>query len=200
MCAIDKSFSGKGDMNKDPQIKKAKYIYGNHLKFKGVDVNDSAFIVALRTDAKKGMHLSSTSSDDEQQRRWIEDYKKNTSQAYFIIQNEQDESIGTVRLYDPQLDSFCWGSWIIKDGAPAYAAIESALIVYAYALDFLEFKKAHFEVRIENEKVWKFHERFGAKRVRVAEHDYYYEINEKAIIDSRKRYMKYLPNKLKVEW
>ncbi len=40
---------------------------------------------------------------------------------------------------------FCWDSWILKDGRPKHAALESALMVYAYGLDHLGFAGTHFD-------------------------------------------------------
>ena len=65
-------------------------------------------------------------------------------------------------------------------------------MVYAYALDHLGFEQAHFDVRAANEKVWKFHERFGAKRVGGSGFSYTYEIANHAIRGSLLRYGKYL--------
>ena len=63
-------------------------------------------------------------------------------------------------------------------------------MVYAYALDHLGFEQAHFDVRAANEKVWKFHERFGAKRVEESKINYVYEITNNAIRVSLSRYKK----------
>jgi hypothetical protein len=51
---------------------------------------------------------------------------------YFVIESKQHEDLGLVRVYDLQLNSFCWGSWLIKDGAPQTTAIQSALLVYEF--------------------------------------------------------------------
>ena len=67
-------------------------------------------------------------------------------------------------------------------------------MVYAYALNHLEFKERHFEDRKGNERVWQFHERFGAKRVNENELDYFYCLSLEAIRDSLLRYSKFLPN------
>ena len=52
------------------------------------------------------------------QEAWLERYAHRDNEAYFIIENSRRESLGTVRLYNSVGKSFCWGSWIIKDGAP----------------------------------------------------------------------------------
>ena len=179
-----------------PQIRKAKKIEGKSLVLRDAGPDDAAFVLMLRTDPQKSKHLSFTSPTLEQQVAWLESYSKKDDQAYFIIENLLEEKLGTVRLYDAQGDSFCWGSWILKEYAPKTAAIESALMVYAYAIDNLGFNQAHFDVRKENESVWRFHERFGAERVGEIEMDYLYRIGHEKISAARQRYKKYLPNEL----
>nr|WP_233468059.1 GNAT family N-acetyltransferase [Hydrogenophilus thermoluteolus] len=183
-----------------PTIRKASQISGKTLVFRDVCLDDADFILSLRTDEQKSRYLSMTKPDLKQQQEWIQRYLTSRDQAYFVIATKEGELIGTVRLYDAQGDSFCWGSWIIKSGAPMHAAIESALMVYAYAIDFLGFSCAHFDVRKGNERVWRFHERFGATRVGENALDYYYRIEPDAIEASRKRYRKYLPDPIIVEW
>ena len=72
-------------------------------------------------------------------------------------------------------------------------------MVYTYATDFLGFKQAHFDVRKANESVWRFHERFGARRTGETEIDYFYIINSKAISKARERNRKFLPDNIVVE-
>ena len=101
-------------------------------------------------------------------------------------------------MYDIQNDSFCWGSWILKEGAASSYAIESALLVYHFALS-LGFEKAHFDVRKGNESVWKFHERFGANKTAETADDFIYSISLEAIEHSLEKYKKYLPNGFSIE-
>ena len=180
-------------MNPAPQILKARQVIGKTLIFRDATPEDAAFILSLRTDEKKSRYLSTTAPDIDAQRSWLQHYAAATDQAYFIIEY-QDEPIGTVRLYDARDNSFCWGSWILKDGRPAQAAMESALMVYAYAVDHLGFTAAHFDVRKGNERVWQFHERFGAERTKETALDYFYTLSLEAIQASRTRYAKFLPD------
>lgn len=175
-----------------PTIRKAKLVVGKTLTFRDAKVDDAAFILSLRTDENKSRYLSAVSADLSAQQEWLENYTYSQGQAYFIIQY-QDEPIGTVRLYDAQQNSFCWGSWILKDGRPTHAAMESALMVYSYAIDDLAFQSAHFDVRKGNERVWKFHERFGARRVSETDQDYFYELDLQSIQGARKTYSRFLP-------
>ena len=81
-------------------------------------------------------------------------------------------------MYDFKSDSFCWGSWIIKEDAPKTTAIESALQIYEFGFYSLGFEKAYFSVRKGNNKVIAFHKRFGTK---IADENelYYFFILEK---------------------
>lgn len=180
-----------------PIILKAKRIYGKTLELRNVEVSDAEFILALRLDAKKSIHLSVTSNSLDCQRKWIDRYTYSTEQAYFII-SHYGEPIGTVRLYDPVEDSFCWGSWILNDNAPMHAGIESALIIYTYAFRILGFNRAHFDVRKKNTKVCKFHERLGASIIREDADNYYFSICKDNAFTKMQRYKKYLDCELNV--
>jgi len=179
------------------RLRKAAQVQGKTLRFRDARVDDAAFILSLRTDAEKSRYLSAVSGELSDQQAWLQRYAQADDQAYFIIEF-QDEPIGTVRLYDPQGDSFCWGSWILKASRPSHAAMESALMVYAYALDHLGFAGAHFDVRKGNERVWQFHERFGAQRVAETQLDYLYKLDGVAIASSRQRYRKFLDGTVSV--
>lgn len=178
-------------------LRKAAFVYGKTLQFRNASISDAPFILSLRTDEFKSRYLSLVTGAIEDQQAWLQLYSEMDNQAYFIIEYG-GESIGTVRLYDPKRDSFCWGSWILSASCPRHAAIESALMVYSYALDHLGFDKAHFDVRKGNQGVWQFHERFGAHRVGESEMDFYYEIDRSSIEISRNRYRRYLQEGVKV--
>lgn len=180
-----------------PTIRKAKRVIGKTLTLRNVTVEDAGFILSLRTDKIRSRYLSATSPDISAQQAWLESYERATDQAYFIIEY-QDEPIGTIRLYDARENSFCWGSWILKDGRPSHAALESALMVYAYAIDHLGFERAHFTVHKDNQRVCEFHERFGAQRVDEVEGEYFYSVPSTAIAQSRIKYAKFLAGSVAV--
>ena len=178
-----------------PAIKKVARLRGKNLVFRNALFADAKFILELRTDPVKGAYLSHTSQQLADQEEWLLAYAQSVNQAYFIIENLDAVAIGTVRLYDALANSFCWGSWILKSSAPPFFAIESALMVYDYAIEHLGFSRAHFDVRRGNESVWRFHERFGAVRVAETEEDYFYEISLVSIQAARLRFQRYLPEK-----
>ena len=176
-----------------PILKKPKEVIGNNLILRDATKEDAAFVLELRTDPKKAKYISKTSNDLKQQEAWLQNYCNDSKQVYFIIFNRQKEKVGTVRLYDTKNKSFCWGSWILKKGTPNSYAIESALLVYYFALS-LGFKKAHFDVRKDNQSVYKFHERFGAKKIEENKYNFIYNISLEVIKKSLKKYKKYLPD------
>lgn len=180
-----------------PAFVKPRQVIGHHLVLRDATPADAEFIVALRTDESKSRFISKTSSDVSQQVAWLEKYAQDNSQVYFIMEDREHNPVGTVRLYDQQGDSFCWGSWVIREGSPSGYAVESALMVYQFALS-LGFTRAHFDVRKGNESVWKFHERFGAVRTEETELDYFYSLSREAIDKSLARYAKFLPEGVQV--
>lgn len=180
-----------------PNPRKPARIQGHRLVFRNARVTDAEFILGLRTDASKGRYLSATSPDVHAQADWLKRYQSDDSQVYFVIETREGESVGTVRLYDFVHDSFCWGSWILKEGAPHGCAVESALMVYRFARS-IGFAKAHFSVRKANQSVWKFHERCGARRIGELEEDYLYEIDAEEIAAMEARFQKYLPSHIRI--
>jgi RimJ/RimL family protein N-acetyltransferase len=173
-------------------LRKPVLVAGRRLLFRDATPADAEFILHLRTDAQKAAYLSSTPADVALQRDWLHKYAADAGQVYFIVTDLAGQPVGTVRLYDARGDSFCWGSWIKSDGAPAGFGLESALMVYAFAR-VLGFTRAHFDVRRENAAVRRFHERFGAVQVDADEQDVFYEMSAAAVAAVLERYREQLP-------
>lgn len=176
-----------------PRLQKVAFVTGQHLRFRPVSPEqDVDFILKLRLDPEKNKHLSRVDDDREAQLRWLAGAVADQEQVYFIIETLEGRSVGTVRLYDVQGSSFSWGSWILTDEAPKSSAVESTLMVYAYG-DATGFTAAHFEVRKENEKVWRYHERMGAIRTREDADNFYYSLPDTAWRYLFERYRERLP-------
>ena len=90
------------------KLRKAARVVGNTLSFRNADVADAAFILSLRTGREKSRDISAVSCDFVDQQALLSRHVEADDQVYFIIEYKGDP-IGTVRLYDPQGDSFCWG-------------------------------------------------------------------------------------------
>lgn len=177
----------------------SKYTFpllGKHISLRLVELSDAAFIYSLRSD-KKAKFLTQTTGGIQAQEQWIVEYKKREAlgrEFYFIIESLEGEALGTIRIYDFKENSFCWGSWIIKDGAPAYVGIESALCIYGFAFDILGFSQSHFDVRKSNIKVVAFHQRCKAKIVSEDSMNYYFNFSNQDFASMKRYYAKYYSN------
>lgn len=162
----------------------SKYTFpllGKHISLRLVELSDAAFIYSLRSD-KKAQFLTQITGGISLQEEWIAAYQKRETlgeEFYFIIESLEGQSFGTIRIYDFAKDSFCWGSWLIQDGTPAYVGIESALCIYQFGFYTLGFQSARFDVRKANTQVVAFHKRFGAKIIKEDSINYYFSFSQK---------------------
>jgi len=167
-------------------------ILGKNISLRFVEIKDASFILDLRL--KKGGMLSKTTPSLDLQIKWIENYKKREEQKeeyYFIIERNK-EKIGTVRIYNIIDDTFCWGSWLIVENAPFYCSIESALLVYDFAFENLNFRNSKFDVDKKNKSVLKFHLNMGATIVDESEKVFYFEYSKFKYQEIRNKYLRYL--------
>ena len=172
---------------------------GDVTRLRLTAVTDAAFLLGLRLDPSRNRNISATSSDLDAQVAWMRAYDARHAagkEAYFIIE-VGGSPMGTLRLYDylPARDSFCWGSWIIRPGAPPATAYQSAIIAYDLAFGALGFARAHFDVRQANASVWRFHEKMGAKLVREDDLDRFYEYVAEDYRQTRARLLKFTQNR-----
>lgn len=170
-----------------------KFISGTKVNLRDVEIEDAEFILSLRCNENKSKFLHKTEYNIKNQIEYIKKYKNKENEWYFIIENKDFEPLGTVRIYDVKNnDDFCWGSWLIKEGAPSYAGISSAMLIYEYAFYKLNFSKVHFDVRKENKSVRNFHERMGAELVHEDELDSFYIYDKKSYEKIKPKYSKFI--------
>lgn len=170
-------------------------IKGKNINFRTVQIDDSEFIFNLRQNESKTKFLSKITGTVETQMEWINNYKKRENEKkefYFVIESKNKEKLGLVRMYDFRNNSFCWGSWLIKENSPKTTAIESALQIYEFGFYNLGFDKSHFDVRKDNNKVISFHKRFGAKIIKEDKLDYFFNFNKKDYENIKEKYKRYL--------
>lgn len=175
--------------------KKLSKIEGKNINFRIIEVCDAEFVISLRTDKQKNKYISKIDSNIEKQREWIRSYKereKNGLEYYFVIELKNGENIGLIRAYDFRNDSFCYGSWVIKNGAPYYVAIESQLMIYDFGFNHLGFKKSHFDVRKENIEVIRFHKFMCAEIVGESELDYYFNMTKNIFDVTKLKFSQYI--------
>ena len=170
-------------------------ISGKNINMRTVELNDADFIYDMRQNQSKTKYLSKVNGTVEDQKKWINQYKDREAEKkefYFILESKECEKFGLVRMYDFKDQSFCWGSWLIKDNAPKSTAIESALQIYEFGFYELGFNQSHFDVRIGNDKVIAFHQRFGANIIDKDDLDYFFVFKKEDYENIREKYKRYL--------
>ena len=170
-------------------------LSGKNINLRTVEIEDADFIYTMRQNRKKTKYLSKVTGTVDSQKEWIKNYKQREDEEkefYFIIESKNKDKFGLVRIYDLKNDSFCWGSWLIKEDAPKTSAIESALQIYEFGFYKLGFEKSHFDVRKGNDKVIVFHQRFGAKIISEDELDYFFNFEKSDYEIIKEKYKRYL--------
>lgn len=170
-------------------------IYGKNINMRTVEIEDAEFIYNMRQNQTKTKYLSKVSGTVETQKEWIKNYKQreeDKKEFYFVIESKNQEKLGLVRMYDFKNDSFCWGSWLIREDAPKSTAIESALQIYEFGFYNLGFIKSHFDVRKGNDKVVAFHQRFGAKIVDEDKLNHFFNFEKSDYEVTKEKYRRYL--------
>lgn len=179
-------------------LRKAKKIAGMNIYLRDVSEEDAKFIFDLRIDAEKNRYLSLSSDRLQDQVDWIKNYASRSNEAYFVICDNFDTKLGCVRMYSPANDSYCWGSWLMKNGLGPMAALESVLLIYAYG-KHLGFNEARIEVRKLNEHVWRFHEKFfSAILLNEDDLNRHYVVRGESISEKLTKYRNLLTNPLNV--
>lgn len=152
-------------------------VEGPNLTLRLIRPDDADYVHALRIDPAYNRHLSEVRGTAEDQRRWIEGYKAREAdlrELYYVIERKNGTHCGLVRLYDIDVDSFTWGSWILDQNKTRKAALESAVLVYTAAFERLGLPKAQFDVRRDNANTLAFHRRFGATETHETDQDIYF--------------------------
>lgn len=153
------------------------------IKFREIELSDAEYVLKLRTNDSYSKYISKVSDDIYIQRNYIKNYIKenqsNRNSFYFIIENEQSGMrCGTVRIYNFDRSVFEWGSWILDENKPRYAAMETAIMIYEFAFKVLCFEKSEFEVNKENDKVVSYHLKSGANIIREDNINFYFRIEK----------------------
>jgi len=171
------------------------------VRLRLVQPSDAEFIFDLRTDQKYNKHLSQVSGTPDDQRAWIERYKAREEKGeefYFIIERLDGVRCGTVRVYDLQDDSFCWGSWILNKDKTRFSALESAILVYDFGFDQPGKAFSHFDVRSDNVSVIRFHERFSVSETHRDDINIYFKLNRDLYQKDRQKFIKFINSAAKV--
>lgn len=149
-------------------------IEGRYINLREAEVSDSAFILSLRTDSKKARYIHKTQNDLQKQIAYMQRYKKQDNDWYFIVEDKQGKSLGTNRIYptynkfvlDSHLCFYEIGSWIMSDEASFLQVLESDLLTKQVFYDIYKLDdKNVFTTNPKNTNVLNYHLKFGARKV-----------------------------------
>lgn len=163
-------------------------ISGRNISLRLAEPVDAGLIFALRK-SPRGRHLSPIADDPRLQEEWIRDYKSREirgEELYFIIKHKTAGDVGALRLYAIAADSFWWGSWIVREGAPGHAAPESMFLVYELGFFRMGLARACFVVRRDNPSLG-FHPKVGARAVEEDAVRVVFELTRESYLPARAR-------------
>lgn len=115
--------------------------YGLQVRF--VQEDDAEFIVQLRTNPIKARFISPTSTNIEDQKKWLQEYKKReyNGNDYYFLYTYKGEPAGVNRIYEIEDNHFIHGSWVFSDAVPPYCALAAGIIAREIAFDMLGLEK-----------------------------------------------------------
>ena len=105
-------------------------VEGPNLILRLIKPDDAAYVHSLRTNPLYNSHLSKVTGNVQDQRAWIEGYQARETarqEFYYVIERKDGMRCGLVRLYDFDVKSFSWGSWVLDENKTRKAALESAI-------------------------------------------------------------------------
>ena len=145
-------------------------LEGTRYRIRPVTVEDTAFILGLRTDPERARFLHPTSADVGAQHRWLDSYFGRHGDYYFIIERrDSGHPEGTIGIYNLEAETHSaeWGRWIVCKGS--LAGLESAYLIYQAGFDLLSLERMYSRTALVNKSVISFHDSFGMERVRTIE-------------------------------
>ena len=135
------------------------------VSIRPAEINDSEFILKLRTDPERSKFLGTFDVTLEQQKNWMTKYFDDPSDYYFIIEFNS-RPVGTVGLYNIRIGEGNtdaeWGRWVVCPDV--HIGTVEAFLIMSFAFDVLKIKFLYWQTVAENIAVVKFHD-FYAKQI-----------------------------------
>lgn len=168
--------------------------YGLHVRFARVE--DSSFILKLRTNERLSRFLHATEDDLAKQIEWMNAYKIrefNGSDYYFVYEHD-GIAIGVNRIYDIDYENnVCTGgSWLCAPGTDFEKSVATIMILRDIIFEFLGASSDNFDVRKGNTQVLKLHKRVGAEIVGETEEDYLLKLRKESYAEKKSHMLKLL--------
>jgi len=160
------------------------------LQVRLVEEGDAKFIVSLRTNPRLNRHIHATSSDIEQQKQWIRNYKLREEQGldYYFLFSINGQPQGLARIYNITEDTFTQGSWVFSPEAVLGAAVLGNIISSEIGFEFLDKKIEYTDTRRDN-NTHRYVKSFNPEIIKTDELDIYYKILPEGFNQGKKKHI-----------
>jgi RimJ/RimL family protein N-acetyltransferase len=170
-------------------------VEGPNLILRLIKPDDAAYVHGLRTNPLYKSYLSKVTGTVQDQRAWIEGYQAREAagqEFYYVIERKDGMRCGLVRLYDFDVKSFSWGSWVLDENKTHKAALESAILSFGVGFDALGVQLANVDVRVANEHAAAFYRRLGMVETHRTDQDIFFNYTREQFDTNRTHHLKYL--------
>jgi RimJ/RimL family protein N-acetyltransferase len=170
-------------------------VEGPNLILRLIKPDDAAYVHGLRTNPLYKSYLSKVTGTVQDQRAWIEGYQAREAagqEFYYVIERKDGMRCGLVRLYDFDVESFSWGSWVLDENKTHKAALESAILSFGVGFDALGVQLANVDVRVANEHAAAFYRRLGMVETHRTDQDIFFNYTREQFDTNRTHHLKYL--------
>tara|TARA_B110000238_G_scaffold119616_1_gene129614 strand:+ start:197 stop:757 length:561 start_codon:yes stop_codon:yes gene_type:complete len=167
-------------------------VEGPNLILRLIKPDDAAYVHGLRTNPFYNSHLSKITGTVQDQRAWIEGYQAREAarqEFYYVIERKDGTRCGLVRLYDFDVESFSWGSWILDESKPRKAALESALLSFGVGFELFQRDLAKVNVRVTNTDATAFYRRLGMTETHQTAQDIFFYYPHARFATDRAKHM-----------
>ena len=170
-------------------------VEGPNLILRLIKPDDAAYVHGLRTNPLCKSYLSKVTGTVQDQRAWIEGYQAREAagqEFYYVIERKDGMRCGLVRLYDFDVESFSWGSWVLDENKTRKAALESTILSFGVGFDALGVQLASVDVRVANEHATAFYRRLGMVETHRTDQDIFFTYTREQFDTGRTHYLKQL--------
>ena len=144
-------------------------LEGIHTNLRSVKENDAEDILKLRNDPRITEFLPPLNITIEQQKQWIAKQRADKESYYFIIEDKQGRSVGTVGFYDLEGDHAETGRYCcIGD---VQHSVEASVLEFDFVYDVVGLSYLTSWVYEENKPVVSLTKNYGFECVEVTTAD-----------------------------
>lgn len=157
-------------------------------------VEDSKFIVSLRTNKKLSRYLHHTDDDVEKQKEWMLKYEERHKQGldYYFVYSYNDEPFSVNRIYNITDNSATGGSWLCVPGTLPEISMASLILMRDILFEDLGKNYDLFDVQEGNKQVRKLHLMLGAKKIGETGNQENFSLYKNDYFEKRKTFLELL--------